>query len=306
MSQPRWADEENVGVNREPMHTPLRAHESLAQALAHGCGNQTAPTKWVIPLTPAKWLFHLAPSPRDAPCTRPGSGFDTETSTKAGGWIHIDVPLSWQLDPRVADQPMYTNYRYPFIDGQALLSNKFPAPRDDNPVGSYQHTFELPREWEGRRVLLQIDGADSAITVWVNGVEVGYSTDSCLPCEFDITAACSQTAEPQSPQKGARTRLAGEHVLSVQLLRWSKGSYMEDQDMWWLSGLHRHVRLLSKPRALALVDYAFTPTRAELSDDASEAHVGSAAFDLEVRLAGSGLGLSSKRRYRRVPHWRRR
>ena len=78
------------------------------------------------------------------------------------GWHDIDVPLSWQMDPEVADEPLYTNTRYalPGIDSAAALRT-FPVPHDsDNPVGSYQTTFTLPKSWNKRKVLLQIDGAD--------------------------------------------------------------------------------------------------------------------------------------------------
>ena len=257
------------------------------------------------------WNFSLAPSPDAAPVPRPATGLDLSV----GEWRTMSVPSNWQLDPEVEDQPIYCNYRYP-IPGTQLASQlrHFPVPRDDNPVGSYQRTFELPAKWNGRRVLLQLDGADSNATVWVNGIEVGYAQDSRLPSEFDITSAVSRRGAHGGA--GAADAAGVTHVLTVQVMRWCDGTYLEDQDHWRLSGLHRHVRLYSKPMALALVDYSFTTTHAALNDDIKPAgkssagkssaggkspagesvggasgtpHDGIASVKLSVRLAGTGI-----------------
>ena len=159
-------------------------------------------------------------------------------------------------------QPIYTNVRYPF----PLDPPRVPAAT--TPVGSYQTGFVVPAAWRGRRVFLQLDGVDSACTVWVDGQEIGYSQDSRLPAEFEITVACGGRG-------GAGEVVGGAHVLSVQVLRWCDGSYLEDQDQWWLSGIHRHVRLYSKPRLLSICDYYCTTTVAD---------GGSALVELRVAL----------------------
>lgn len=189
-AKPRWCDERVSGHKREPMHAPLHAYESLEAALAHGCTATAPESKWVLRLTPALWHFHLAASPADAPTPHGETGFDTSE------WGAIEVPLSWQLGELegsaavVHDRPIYTNYRYPF-SGKAWSLARFPVPREANPVGSYQIAFEVPAAWDGRRVLLVLEGADSNATVWVDGIEVGYMQDSRLPSEFDVTAACA-------------------------------------------------------------------------------------------------------------------
>ena len=138
MTLPRWQDENIVGERREPMHVPLRAFESAAQA--HSAQVlQSAPveSKWILPLTPASWAFHLAPDPHAAPTIQPGDGFD------ASEWGSIDVPLSMEAAD-VGAQAQYTNVRYPF----PLEPPKIP--NEDNHVGSYQTSFTLPDAWRGR------------------------------------------------------------------------------------------------------------------------------------------------------------
>ena len=100
-----------------------------------------------------------------------------------------------------------------------------------NPVGRYRRTFAVPENWQGQRVWLHFAGVKSAFYAWVNGERVGYSQDSMLPAEFDITDRLQ----------------AGENVLAVEVYRWSDGSYLEDQDMWRLSGIFRDVTLLARP-----------------------------------------------------------
>ena len=314
---PPFADERVVAINRLPMHAPLRAYSSAGEALAKGCVDDShTASEWVIPLTPAKWDVHLAPNPTSAPTPRPAIGYDLSVS----GWRKLAVPSNWQLDPELDDNPIYCNYRYPMAGTEtASLLKHFPVPREENPVGSYQTTFTLPSSWNGRTIFLQLDGVDSNATIWINGVEIGYSQDSRLPCEFDITHAVAPLLPPGHPDAPspaadtARADLAGEHTISVRVLRWCDGSYLEDQDMWRLSGLHRHVRVYSKPSALRICDYAFVTTNAALDADAAldpaaaaspaaaaaaaaspaadAPHRGTAAMKLAVRCDGAGTDL---------------
>jgi beta-galactosidase/beta-glucuronidase len=112
------------------------------------------------------------------------------------------------------------------------------VPRDDNPTGCYRTRFAVPEDWGGRRIYLRFAGVDSAFHLWLNGEPVGYSQDSRLPAEFDVTPHLRP----------------GENVLAVRVVRWSDGSYLEDQDFWRLSGIYRDVTLFSLPR-LHLWDY---------------------------------------------------
>ena len=194
---PLWQDERVVGRNRRPMHVPLHAFESAAQALERRLQEHSSASQWVMPLTPARWAFHYATCLADAPPVTPGVGFDTAAPV----WGDIQVPLSWEMAGH--GQPIYTNVRYPF----PLDPPRVPAAV--TPVGSYQTGFVVPAAWRGRRIFVQLDGVDSACTVWVDGQEVGYSQDSRLPAEFEITSACAG-------RRGAGAEF-GPHVLSVQV-----------------------------------------------------------------------------------------
>lgn len=140
-------------------------------------------------------------------------------------WDTIPVPAHWVLHGDGAyGRPAYTNVQYPFpID----------APRvpDENPTGDYRRTFDLPAGWAAERTLLRFDGVESVYRVWLNGAEVGVGKGSRLVQEFDITNL---------------VRPAG-NVLVVRVHQWSVGSYLEDQDQWWLPGIFRDVTVLGRP-----------------------------------------------------------
>jgi beta-galactosidase len=139
------------------------------------------------------------------------------------GWSPLAVPSHWQLNGH--GKPAYTNVRYPFpVDP--------PRVPDDNPTGDYRRTFGVPDDWPDEPVVLRFEGIDSCARVWLNGVELGITTGSRLPAEFDVTAAL---------------RRGRDNVLAVRVHQWSSGSYLEDQDMWWLSGIFREVNLLCRP-----------------------------------------------------------
>ncbi|HEU5158595.1 MAG TPA: glycoside hydrolase family 2 TIM barrel-domain containing protein [Streptosporangiaceae bacterium] len=164
-----------------------------------------------------RWRCHVAPSVAAAPPGVADPGFDDSA------WAELPVPAHWQLHGHGA--PAYTNVRYPFpLDP--------PAPPDENPTADYRRAFDLPGEWAGLGVVLRFEGVDSCFKVWLNGRELGHSTGSRLPVEFDVTDA----AVP-----------GGRNVLAVRVHQWSAGSYLEDQDMWWLSGIFRDVTLRARP-----------------------------------------------------------
>jgi beta-galactosidase len=163
------------------------------------------------------WKFQYSASPAARP-----AGFERPAYDDSA-WADIRVPGNWELQG--FGMPIYSNSRYPF----AYDAKDPRAQRNDNPVGSYRTMFEVPRAWAGRRVLLHFGGVDSAFYVWVNGRRVGYSEDSRTPAEFDVT-------EHLGP---------GRNLLAVEVYRWSDGSYLEDQDMFRLSGIFRDVYLWS-------------------------------------------------------------
>ncbi|GAA2345274.1 glycoside hydrolase family 2 TIM barrel-domain containing protein [Dactylosporangium salmoneum] len=163
------------------------------------------------------WRFLLSPDPTRAPDGFWAPDFDD------AHWAQLPVPSSWPMHGHGA--PAYTNIRYPFPVDPPYL----PA---ENPIGDHRVTFGVPAQWAGQRAVLRFDGVDSCGRVWLNGVELGVTQGSRLPVEFDATAALRP----------------GEHnVLAVRVHQWSAGSYLEDQDMWWLPGIFRPVTLQLRP-----------------------------------------------------------
>jgi len=173
----------------------------------------------------------------------------------------IEVPGHWQLQGHGA--PAYTNVRYPFpVDP--------PHVPDENPTGEYRRSFELPADWPGGAAVLRFLGVDSAFTAWLNDTELGWSTGSRLPTEFDVGELLRPTV----------------NTLTVRVHQWSSASYLEDQDMWWLSGIFRDVALIARPAGA--IDDFFVHTD---YDEASGA--GSLRIDTDVpaRLSVPELGL---------------
>ena len=217
---PDWENPHVVGTNKERGHATLVPYPTQSQAVAGDC----MASSWVVPLN-GTWKFRLAPNPDAAP-----DGFEA-TDFDVADWDDIAVPGCWQTQG--FGKPIYTNVKFPFpVD----LPN---VPRDDNETGCYVRAFEVPADWSGRRIVLCFEGVDSACHVWVNGQFIGYSQGSRLPAEFDVSAHVAP----------------GENRLAVRVLRWSDGSYLEDQDMWWLSGIYRDVYLVSTPQ-VHLRDFA--------------------------------------------------
>ncbi|MGH3761861.1 glycoside hydrolase family 2 TIM barrel-domain containing protein [Actinophytocola sp.] len=165
------------------------------------------------------WRFHLSPR-ADVPDDFAAPDFDDS------GWVVLPVPSHWPLYGHGA--PAYTNVAYPFpVDP--------PRPPEENPTGDHRREFDLPGDWVGADgaigTVLRFEGVESCARVWLNGTELGFFTGSRLPAEFDV---------------GHLLR-AGRNVLAVRVHQWSAGSYLEDQDMWWLPGIFRDVTLLRRP-----------------------------------------------------------
>ena len=164
------------------------------------------------------WRFRLSPSVGEAP--------DDLKDPDTSAWDTISVPGHWQLAGYGA--AAYTNVVYPF----PLEPPYVPS---DNPTGDYVRTVTVPADWDGARVVLRFEGVDSRFAVFVDGNPVGWSSGSRLPSEFDLT-------DLVAPGK--------EIKVAVRVHQWSAGSYVEDQDMWWLSGIFREVNLLAlRPNA---------------------------------------------------------
>lgn len=145
-------------------------------------------------------------------------------------WKTIPVPSDWQAHGY--GQAKYNNITYPFPANRPLIQH------DINAVGSYRRDFVLPSNWtKNSTIVLHVGAAGSAYYIWVNGRKVGYSEDSKLPSEFDVTPFVR----------------VGKNNVSIQVFRWSDGSYLEDQDFWRVSGIERSVYLVAEPQ-LRLLD----------------------------------------------------
>ena len=174
------------------------------------------------------WKFRLCRGLDDLTAGFEAPGFD-DSDSGGSGFGDIAVPSLWQLagvpGPPRYSRPAYTNVIYPFpVDP--------PSVPDDNPTGEYRRTFTLPPDWDlGGSMVIRFDGVDSCFALFINGTAVGYSMGSRLMREFDVTSLVHP----------------GDNVVAVRVHQWSAGSYLEDQDMWWLSGIFRSVTLLSEP-----------------------------------------------------------
>ncbi|XP_051122924.1 uncharacterized protein LOC127245866 [Andrographis paniculata] len=278
-----WEDPSFIKWRKRDAHVPLRSHESVEGSLRYWhernkvdfLVSQTAvwdddavakaldcAAFWVKDLPFVRslsghWKFFLASSPTSVPSEYYNGSFQDSS------WSTIPVPSNWQMHG--FDKPIYTNVVYPF----PLNPPKVP---EENPTGCYRTYFDIPKEWEGRRIFLHFEGVDSAFFAWVNGCPTGYSQDSRLPAEFEITDFCRPCGSEE------------KNCLAVQVMRWSDGSYLEDQDHWWLSGIHRDVLLLSKPKVF-IADYFF---KSSLAEDFSYADI-----QVEVKIDNSATKMDN-------------
>ena len=242
----RIADPTYVSENRLPAHSDHRWFADAAEA-ASGTSSFEQGLNGV-------WKFHYAMNPAEAVAGFEAAGFD------CSGWDDIEVPGHIQLQGY--GRPQYTNVQYPW-DGLETLEPPG-VPQRFNPVASYLRTFTLDRSLAGgERLSVSFLGAESAVAVWLNGIWIGYGTDTFTPSEFDLTEAL----------------VDGENTLAVQVFRFSAGSWIEDQDFYRFSGLFRDVVLYRRPAVHAEDIQVMT----EVADDLAEAVV-----SVRVTLAGRG------------------
>ncbi|MBX2870632.1 MAG: DUF4981 domain-containing protein, partial [Saprospiraceae bacterium] len=225
-----WENPQVLGINKLPARATMYSFASRTQAARV----DKTHSKRVQSLN-GIWEFNWSPKPADVP-----SNF-LDPNFKA--WKPIRVPTNWEMQG--FGQPIYTNSQHPWGD------NNYPQlPADNNPVGIYRKTFQIPATWKDLDIRLHFGGVSSAFYLWVNGQKVGYSQGSRLPAEFDITPYIKE----------------GENSLIAQVYRWSDGSYLESQDHWRLSGIHRDVLLLAEPK-VAIADYFVTAELDEAYQD---------------------------------------
>ncbi|MEY3897810.1 MAG: hypothetical protein RLZZ214_3331, partial [Verrucomicrobiota bacterium] len=201
------------------------------------------------------WKFHHTGNPSGKPPGFEAPAFDDSA------WKEIPVPSNWQMHGYGA--PLYTNIIYPFAKNPPTVMGEPPQHFTNfpignrNQVGSYRHKFTVPESWNGRRTRIVFGAVDSAFYLWINGKKVGYSQDSRTPAEFDLTPYLQD----------------GENLLAVEVYQYSDGSYLEDQDMFRMSGIFRDVYLWSAA-ALDLNDFWI---KAGLTDDYQSGKLGFSA-----------------------------
>ena len=215
-----WEDPLVTSINRQPARATSYSYKTVADALE---GNRE---KSRFLLLNGNWDFKYSVNINEAP--------NDFYKTKVQGWGKIEVPSNIEL--KGYGIPIYKSAVYPFRP----INPPF-VPKDTNGVGSYQHTFKVPNEWQkDMTVTLHFGGVSSAFQVWLNGAFLGYGEDSCLPSEFNISPYLK----------------AGDNVLSVQVIRYSDGAYLEDQDHWRLSGIQREVFIMAEPK-LRIQDFFY-------------------------------------------------
>lgn len=282
-----WSNPEVVGRNRRPMHHKSRSFFKKSDAKTYwnekteGFLVGTVGKDQILLLTgPAgtpensrPWRFLLVGSPEQCPNGWETPGFnDRSMEDKNKAWDDVQLPNHWQLQGY--DIPLYTNTTYPFrFDppfavrdgtwtnclcdlglGAPTINNHPLHPKEpgENTTGLFRLQFKTPSLWSGPkddkrpRVFLVFEGVDSCFSVWMNGTFVGYSQDCCMCSEFDVTEVLSKQPEQEC------------HTLAVMVSRWCDGSYLEDQDKWWLSGIYREVYLIRKPSTF-ISDLEITP-----------------------------------------------
>jgi beta-galactosidase len=211
-----WENEFINEYNREPMHATYFAYETKELALH----DDMQPSKYFQSLD-GNWKFNWVDKPSDRPL-----GF-WKTDYNDSHWVNFKVPATWEVNGYGI--PIYTNIRYDF--DYLIKPNPPYVPHQYNPVGSYRREIMVDRSWKGKDIYIQFGAVRSCFYLWVNGQWVGYSEDSKLPAEFNIT----KYVKPGQ-----------KNLIAFQVYRWSDGSYIEDQDMWRLAGVNRDVYMYAR------------------------------------------------------------
>lgn len=227
-----WQDPEIIGINKLPAHAYFIPYHNAEAALTDKKENSD-----LFMNLNGDWKFKFLDAPKDAPDNFYNPGM------KDDEWKEIRVPSNWQIEG--FGRPIYTNIKHPFEANPPFV------PTDANETGLYRHTFEIPDTWNNKRIIIHFGGVQSAFYFYVNGNKIGYSEGSMTPTEFDIT----DHVKP------------GENMIAAKVIRWSDGSYLEDQDFWRLSGIYRDVFLYALP-TVHIYDYQVITNLDEAYEDA--------------------------------------
>lgn len=208
-----WENPKIIEKNKEQPHCTYIPFSNVKASLEGTPGG----SEFYLSLN-GYWKFNWVKKPSE----RPEDFFQPKYDVD--GWNEIKVPSNWELEGYGI--AIYTNIIYPFPADPPNIPHQW------NPVGSYRRTFVIPDSWKNRQIFIHFGGVSSAFYIWINGMKVGYSQGSKTPAEFNITNFL---------------KFEEENVIAVEVYRWCDGSYLEDQDYWWLSGIERDVFLFSLP-----------------------------------------------------------
>lgn len=235
-----WENPNVTSINREQSHSPWRVNENIEQALDFSSNN----TKWRVTLD-GIWKFYYINDIDDIESFW-NDGFDHSK------WNDIPVPGNWELHGY--GEPIYTNDSYPwsyFGEGKHIIKTNqnsgergVPNPPyipKDNSIGCYFREFYILEDWKERDVFINFGGVETVFYIWINGKEVGYSQDSKLNAEFEISTYLNE----------------GRNSISLQVMKYADSSYLEDQDYWHIAGINRSIDLYAKPKT-RIVDWKIT------------------------------------------------
>ncbi|MGM9804490.1 MAG: glycoside hydrolase family 2 TIM barrel-domain containing protein [Muribaculaceae bacterium] len=247
-----------TSVNREPVRSSFMTYGSREAALK----GRYADSEY-YQLLNGVWKFYYVGYEKDLPKGITNAGVDTSE------WHDINVPGNWELQG--FGDAIYTNHKFDF----ATVNPQPPAMPEENPVGVYRRVVNIPQEWLSRDIYLHLAGAKSGVYVYLNGKQVGYSSDSKVDSEYLINKYVK----------------AGDNELAIKIYRYSVGSYLECQDFWRISGIERDVYVYSQPK-VSIADYTVVSTLDEayangvfrlavdVKNSNAEAHDATVAYEL--------------------------
>ena len=262
---PVWQDPNVNQVNREARHAHFFAFESEEMARQ---GDKSKSERYLS--MEGMWKFNFVKNHQDAPAGFYGLKYDDSK------WVDFPVPGLFELNGY--GDKIYKNMGYAWCT--TFKNNPPYIGETNNYTGSYRKTFELPANWKGQEVFFHVGSATSNLSVWVNGKYVGYSEDSKVAAEFNITKYLK----------------SGKNLIAMQIMRWCDGSYLEDQDFWRFTGIAREVYLYSTPK-VRIQDFFITQDYQDgkgiLGVDAKivggKAQLESKLYDAEGKLVAEGL-----------------
>ncbi|MBQ0063601.1 MAG: beta-galactosidase [Prevotella sp.] len=231
-----WEDQRVLQINREAPHATFTAYYQTM-------GDRTMSLD-------GKWKFHWTRTPDEQPSDFFHPDYDDSH------WQTFSVPACWEMNGY--GTPIYASSGYTFrINPPYVMDEpkeRYTAFVERNPTGCYRRTINIPKAWNGKEIYLHFDGVSSAFYLWVNGQMVGYSQGSMEPADFRITDYIDNS---------------GKCMVALKVLKYCDGSYLEDQDMWRMAGIHRSITLVAREK-VHIRDFG---VRTILSDDYTRAEL---------------------------------